>query len=216
LLARLVEHAKTGAHVILTFQSGYADEWSRARWITAPGLLRDAVGAHYQEYTTLPRPVGLVERHRDGLPPIQLPAAARGEAWADLLVTDTADVLATFVDPFLAEYAAITTNAVGAGRMTWFGTLPDPVTTARVISWALEERSLRMISARWGELPAAVRVVSGTRHDGSRLWFVANHSWNQIELEVPRGSQFLDITADGVTVTTLALAAWDSRILQEV
>lgn len=216
LLRRLVEHARTGAHVILTFRSGYADEWSRARWTTAPGPVREGVGAHYREYTTLTHSVDLVERAVDGMPPIQLPSSARAEAWADLLIPEDAQVLASYDDPFLGEYAAITSNTVGTGRMTWLGTLTDAATTARVVSWALEERSQKPVSDRWQLLPATVRVTSGTRADGSRLWFVANHSWNEVELDVPRGSRFLDVAGGGAVVTCLALGAWDSRILHEV
>jgi beta-galactosidase len=62
LLERLVTHARAGTHVVLTFRTGYADEFARVRWRRQPGPLREAVGAWYQEYTTVPGTVPLTPK----------------------------------------------------------------------------------------------------------------------------------------------------------
>src|SRR6185295_7929611 len=53
LLERLSQYAANGGHLLLTFKSGYADEFSRIRWSRAPGLFREAIGASYQEFSNL-------------------------------------------------------------------------------------------------------------------------------------------------------------------
>lgn len=186
LLERLVAHARNGAHVVLTFRSGYADQCARVRAVPAPGPLRAAVGAGYAEYTTLAQPVALT-----GF------GSGSAEGWADLLEPEGAEVLAGYDHPFLRPYAAITTNAVGAGRMTWLGTLPDAGTAGRLVEWALRERGVQPVSSAWGELPPSVRVSSARRPDGARLWFVANHSWDPVTVSAP-----------GVE-----LGPWESRVV---
>ncbi|WP_382303550.1 beta-galactosidase [Herbiconiux sp. UC225_62] len=207
-LDRLRAHAASGAHVILTFRSGYADEWARARSTRAPGTLRHAVGASYQEFTTLTVPVTL----SGGTAGI-VDEKSSGEGWADLLETEGADVLAGYQHPFLGEYAAITSNRVGSGRMTWIGTLPDRDTMARLLSWALDERGHRPITAAWTERPPSVSVSSAGLPDGSRLWFVANHSWGAVSVSPP--APVIDV-ADGTRYdASVALGAWQSRVLRE-
>ena len=59
LLQRLVSYTENGGHLLLGFRSGYADEFARIRWHRAPGILRKAIGASYQEYSNLAAPLHL-------------------------------------------------------------------------------------------------------------------------------------------------------------
>ncbi|QJU55227.1 beta-galactosidase [Herbiconiux sp. KACC 21604] len=209
LLERLVAHARSGAHVIVTFRTGYADEWSRVRATRAPGVLREAVGASYQEFTTLTRPVPLSGGH-----PVT-DESSTGEGWADVLTTEGAEVVAGYEHPFLERAAAITSNEVGAGRMTWVGTLPDAGTMTRLIGWALAERDVTPAAAVWQDVPESVRVSSATTPAGSTLWFVANHSWEGVEVAAPdlAGRSVTDAVTGRGLGGSLTLAAWESRVL---
>lgn len=203
LLERIREHARAGAHVICTFRTGYADEWSRARWQRQPGGLREVAGISYQEFSAITRPVPLRGR---ALP---LSSDATAEGWADGLLLEGAEVLAEYDDPFLGRFPAITAQAFGAGRMTWVGTLPDRDSSARLLRWALAERGLAPHSRRW-QVPEQVRVNSSTRPDGGKLWFVANHGWAPVTLDVPTGLTEITGTATG----SVRLGSWDSRVFR--
>ncbi|MFI6737689.1 beta-galactosidase [Nonomuraea sp. NPDC050451] len=198
LLERLIEHARDGAHVLLTFRSGYADEHARVRWQRQPGVLRAAVGASYQEYSTVPSPVPLRARPVAGVPELALPESATATGWADGLQPEGADVLCEYEDPFLGRFAAVTTQAYGRGRVTWVGTLLDRPSTTALVRWALAERGQQPAADSWSPRPPSVRVSSATRPDGSRLWFVANHSWEPAAVE--NGG-------------TLQLGPWESRVI---
>jgi beta-galactosidase len=205
-LARLVALAEAGAHVILTFRSGYADEWARIRHTRAPGPLRGPLGISYQEYATLPERVRLVGAAR------VVGDAALAEGWADRIVVeaDDVEVLAGYDSPFLGANPAITSRPVGGGRMTWVGTLPDVDTTASLLGWALGERGVTTAIAGWADAPPQLGLRSGTLPDGRRLWAAANHGWEPITAAPPAGTCSL---ADGASVETIALGPWESVLL---
>ncbi|GAB2873076.1 beta-galactosidase [Streptomyces mayteni] len=209
LLEKIVEHARQGAHVVVTFRTGYADQWARARWTRQPGLLRGPAGVSYQEFSTISRPVPLQAATSTDLPELRLPAGAHAEGWADGLLLEGATALAHYSDRFLGESPAITTHPHGEGRITWVGTLPDRETAAEILRWAHEERGATAPADAW-DVPASVRVTSSVRPDGRRLWFVANHSWEPVEFHAPEPVR--DLTGPGDT-GALRLSAWDSRVL---
>lgn len=110
----LEAYVRDGGHLILTFRTGYADEEARARTEIAPGPLRALAGVRYLEYSTLLKPVPLrwsggqdVARH-----------------WADGLEPEGAEPLARYDHPHFGRWPAITRNRVGAGTVTYVGTLP--------------------------------------------------------------------------------------------
>ena len=77
-------YAEAGGHLVLTPRTGYADEEAVARHVVMPGILREAAGAHYLEYTNLAGPV-----------PVTAPTAGTGSSgaatgWADGLVPEGA------------------------------------------------------------------------------------------------------------------------------
>lgn len=136
LLEQLRAYAEAGGHLVLTPRTGYANEDGVARHEVMPGLLREAAGAHYLEYTNLARPVPVCATgERDGVA-----VAGGATAWADGLVADTAEVLAGYEHPHLAEFAAVTTNAHGRGRVTYTATVPDATSHARSPSGSRRSR----------------------------------------------------------------------------
>lgn len=213
-LEQLVEHARTGVHVLITCRTGYVDEWAMVRPVRAPGPLREAVGCSYQEFSTLPRPVGLAAADPvDGLPELSLPAGAQATAWADGLLLEGADPLAGYDDPFLGRFPAVTTNAVGTGRMTWVGTVPDRASTAALLRWALAERGHSTWSDRWTDLPPSVRLSSALGAGGRRLWFLANHSFDPVTVTPP--TPISPVDGGNAPAPSITLDGWDSRVLVE-
>lgn len=215
LLERLVAHAEQGAHVVLTFRSGYADEWVRARWTTAPGPLREAAGASYQESSTLIGTRPLRATPAAAALGLTLPDPAVAEAWMDLLVPEGADALATVEDPFLGAYAPITSHAVGAGRMTWLGVLPDARTTSAIVRWAVAERGAAPVSDAWAGRPASVSVTSTVQPDGTRLWFVAQHGWDRVSVPAPAGAALVLAGTGDPVAGEVELGPWESVVFAE-
>jgi beta-galactosidase len=210
LLDRLVGYAEGGGHLLLTFKSGYADEYARVRWRRAPGVLRPAVGAAYGEYSNLARPLAV--RAADGSD-FAVPEGARAEAWADGLESEGAAPLAFYDHPHFGRWPAVTSQPFGRGRVTYVGTLPNPALGAALTGWVMAQAGL---SPRIADMPEPLRAATARNRDGERLWFLTN--WSATEQTVPA------LPAAGVDLLTdepvgsgdpLALGPWDVRILVE-
>jgi beta-galactosidase len=57
-IERLNAFAKAGGHLLYTFKSGFSDEQVRVRSSTQPGLIAEAAGVHYNQFT-IPNGVSL-------------------------------------------------------------------------------------------------------------------------------------------------------------
>ncbi|WP_426592355.1 beta-galactosidase [Cellulomonas sp. McL0617] len=207
-LAWLLRYADAGGHLVVGPRTGYADSEGRARAEVQPARLAAAAGASYSEFSNLDAPV-----------PVLGPLGGHATAWAECLIAEGADVLATYDDPHLGAWAAITTRAHGAGRVTVVGTVPG-LDLARALAAWLVPAPL----AGWADLPASVTVHSSTRPDGARVHVVHNWSWEAVTVTAPmdldvlvpaRGTALADpppVDAPGSAIRAgepVVLGSWD-------
>jgi beta-galactosidase len=201
LLDWLRRYAEAGGHLVLSPRTGYATAEGVARHAVMPGLLRGAVGASYLEYTNLARPV----------PVTGLDGSAT--AWADCLVPETATTLARYEHPHLAEYAAVTTNRHGAGRVTYVGTVPDRALSRTLAEWLA---STSIEPDPWRQPPqSSVRCTGAVAADGSVLRFVHNWSWTPAGLTVPQAAADVLSRGELAAGDSIELGPWDVRVLVE-
>ncbi|MEP7285665.1 MAG: beta-galactosidase [Chloroflexota bacterium] len=207
LLQRLVRYAENGGHLLLGFRSGYADEFARIRWRRAPSILRNAVGASYQEYSNLAAPLRLKAAADD----FALPEDAHALGWADGLVLEGATALAYYDHPHFGRFPAIVSQPFGRGRVTYCGTLPDTALAAALAVWTVKQAGIRI---NFSNLPLPVRVHSATAHDGKKLWFFSNWSYEpqQVRPQILNGYE-LFTSAPIDESSTLTLDAWDTKII---
>src|SRR5947208_3876337 len=111
VLQRVSDYVKNGGHVVMSFKSGFTNEYSTARDVMAPGPLRTAAGFHYQEFTNLAEPQRLKPD------PFGVGEQNKGAVWEEFLIPDTAQVLASFDDPYW-HFPAVKRNRHGAGPLT--------------------------------------------------------------------------------------------------
>ncbi|NHI17773.1 beta-galactosidase [Microbacterium excoecariae] len=161
-------YAHAGGHLIVGIRTGYGDEEARARVETAPARLAEAAGVSYEEFSNLAAPLGL-----DGAARLGLSGGARATAWADGLIPDGAEVLATYDHPRFRDFAAATTQTYGAGRITVLGTVPSPELAADIVRYAVPSPRSR---AYLESADPSVTVASGTLADGSVALFAFNWS----------------------------------------
>ncbi len=207
LLKRLSDYAHNGGHLLLTFRSGYADEFARIRWQRAPGPLRQAVGASYQEYSNLAVPLAL----KPGAADFVFAAEARATGWADGLQLEGATPLAYYDHPHFGRFPAIVSQPFGKGRVTYCGTLPDATLGEALASWIMKQTGFRPLV---NDLPVSVRVTSAQSRAGSKLWFISNWSWERQRLpSLPIDARELFSGTLLRRGDTLELDAWDVKIL---
>jgi beta-galactosidase len=194
----LVDYARAGGHLVVGPRTGYADPEGRARTERAPARITGAAGVWYDEMASLPSPVPAVG---------SLPGAATG--FAEGLVASDAEVLAAYQHPHLSRWAAVTTTAAGAGRITVVGTIPDQNLAAGLVRW-LVPRGVD----EW-TTDDSVTVSTCTDATGTRLHVLHNWSWE--EAAASPSSTLTDVLgggrhAPGVPVT---LGPWDVRLFRD-
>lgn len=199
----LVRYAEAGGHLVLTPRTGYADAENVVRPVVAPGVLRGPAGVHYLEYTNLPEDVPVTGQGWSGA----------AHAWADGLIPDDAEVLAGYDHPHLGQFAAITTRAHGAGRVTTVGTVPDRTLARRLAGW-LARTSLPADPWRDARPPSVTVHTALTARD-RRLRVVHNWSWQPTTVPLPVDVTDLLTGARSVAGDPLGLGPWDVHVLRE-
>jgi beta-galactosidase len=205
-LQRIAEYVKNGGHVVMAFKSGFTNEHSTVRHVMAPGPLRAAAGFRYQEFTSLPQPLRLSSD------PFGVGDRNTGSVWAEFLVPETADVLASYDHPHW-KFPAITRNTHGAGTLLYEGTVVTDELQREIVRDVLKRAGL---SGPDQNLPAAVKVRHGRNADGKLLHFYLNFSSEDQAIAYPYGGGADLLTGLAVGQgQTLALKAWDLAIVAE-
>jgi beta-galactosidase len=207
VLKRLAEYVHAGGHLVVGFKSGFCNEYSTVRWELAPGPLREAAGVHYQEFSSLQRPVALKDD------PFHAGADNRVSEWAEMLIPDTAKPLAYYDHPFFGKYPAITRNSFGKGTLTYEGTVLSNKLQTEVLLSVLE---LAGLTGPDQSLPATVRVKHGLNRKGKALHYYLNYSSDPQTVTYAYGPGADLLTQSAVArAQSIALKPWDAAIIEE-
>jgi beta-galactosidase len=206
VLQQISDYVKNGGQVVMAFKSGFTNEYSTVREVMAPGPLRRAAGIHYQEFTNLPEPERLTPD------PYGLGEQNNGAIWEEFLILDTAEVIASFNDPYW-KFPAIARNHYGNGVLTYEGT---------VVSDSLQREIVREVLKRAGltgpdqNLPATVKVRHGRNAQGKLLHYYLNFSGEQQVISYPYGDGSDLLTGAALRRgQALTLQPWDLAISSE-
>jgi beta-galactosidase len=206
VLQQISDYVKAGGHVVMSFKSGFTDEHSTVRHVIAPGPLRAACGFHYQEFTNIAAPERLTPD------PYGLGEQNAGSVWEEFLIPDTAEVLASFDDPYW-RFPAITRNNFGKGTLTYEGTFLTDALQRAIIGDVLKRAGL---SGPDQNLPDAVRVRHGRNRERKMLHYFLNFSADEqaVPYSYAAGS---DLLTGGAVARgqTLRLKPWDLVIIAE-
>ncbi len=207
LLGRLAKFVEDGGHLVMTMKSAFANEYSTVRWEKAPGPMRKAAGFYYQEFSTLAQPLALKGD------PLQAGDANRVSTWAEMLIPETAQVLAVYDHPFFSKYPALTRNKFGKGTCTYEGTVLSDKLQEKVLLGVCE---LAGISRPDQKLPASVRVKNGTGNAGNPMHFYLNYSGSDQTFMYPHNGGVEILTGKVVgQFSNVALSPWDLAIIEE-
>lgn len=207
LLERLAGFVERGGHAVVSFKTGFANEYSTVRWQRAPGPLRRAAGFSYQEFSTLARPVPLKGD------PFQAGAENRVDVWAEMILPETCDTLAVYDHHFFSRYPAITRNRHGRGTLTYEGTYLSDILQEKVILDVLE---LAGLTGPDQKLPGPVLVRHGTGNSGQPMRYYLNYSGEPQSFPYPyRSGRDLLSGAPVGQGQTIRLAPWDLVVIEE-
>jgi beta-galactosidase len=207
LLLKLNQFVKNGGHVLYTFKSGFSDENVKVRTTPQPGIIGEACGISYSQFT-IPNKVTLKGD------PFGVGAAQNSiHTWMELVTPTTAKVLAYYDHPVWGKYAAVTQNQYGQGIATYVAGMATPLLTEKIVKMALEKAKL------WGadqQLHFPLITKWGTNGAGKKIHYYFNYSNAPKKVLYPHraGKELLE----GKPVTPnaeLQLEAWGLKIVEE-
>jgi beta-galactosidase len=206
-LNKLVEYVRGGGHVLMSFKSGFTNEFDTVRWTTMPGILREAAGFHYQEFSNLRQPLTLKDD------PFHAGPDNKVSDWAEMIGLDTAQGLASYDHPFFGKYPAITRNRYGKGSLTYEGTVLSDALQSKVMLDVLKNAG---ITGPDQTLPPSVRVKHGTDRNGKTLHYYLNYSSDAQTFSYPfaPGTDLLTQTVVG-HAQQVTVKPWDLLLIEE-
>ena len=205
-LRRLADYVKGGGHVLATFKSGVANESDAIRWDTLPGPLREVAGFSYQEFTSLAHPVRLAGD------PFGAGAESLALDWAERLVPSSARVLASYDDPVIGTWPAVTRNNYGSGTFTYEGSAVSDRLQYAIVRDVLRATGFGAVPAE----PGTVRTRTALDQRGRILRFVMNFASGEADYSYPY--------ADGVDLLAgrpvrkgerIHIPAWDLLLVRQ-
>jgi beta-galactosidase len=166
LLLRLNRFVKDGGHVVYTFKSGFSDEHVKVRTTPQPGVIVEACGVSYTQFT-IPKGVSVTSPYT-----VQKGNEA-ARYWMELLTPTTATVLARYDHPVWGQYAALTENAYGKGLATYLGFMPSEELLGKILEDAVRKAGLRGADQ---DLAFPLITKSGVNPQGKVVRYYFNYS----------------------------------------
>ncbi len=207
VLNKLVDYVRNGGHIVMAFKSGFTNEFDTVRWVTMPGVLREAAGFHYQEFSNLRQPLPLKDD------PLHAGSDNKVSDWAELLTLDSATAIGYYDHPFFGKYPAITQNSFGKGSLTYEGT---------VLSDALQTKVLLDVVQRAGiagpdqALPPSLRVKHGSNRNGKTVHYYLNYSNDPQSFTYSYGAGTELLTQAAVAQSQkMTVKPWDLVLVEE-
>jgi len=205
-LQQLADYVKSGGQVVMSFKSGFTNEFSTVRDVMAPGPLRAAAGFHYQEFSNLAEPEKLTPD------PYKAGDQNLGSVWQEFLIPDTADALSWFDDPYW-HLPAITRNQYGSGSLIYEATYVTDVLQREVIRDVLSHAGL---TGPDQNLPDAVKIRHGRNSQGKALHYYLNFSGKEQTASYSYGDGSDLLTTNAVFKGgALKIKPWDLAIIEE-
>lgn len=207
LLERLNRFVKNGGHIVYTFKSGFSDQHTKVRTSHQPGIINDACGIYYNQFT-IPQNVSL-----KGDPYAVGSEKNQVTTWMELITPTTAKVLAYYDHPVWGKYAAITENHYGKGLATYIGCMTSNLVTEKILADAVQKAGL------WGEdqkIYFPVITKQGINEQGKVVHYFFNYSAQPNTITYPyKNSRELLQDKTVNKSSTIVLAPWDVKIIEE-
>ena len=210
LLIRLKQYVENGGTLIASFKTAFANENVKVSHQVKPHILSNCFGVHYDQFT-FPKNVGLTGEVLPEKPDQKGNAHPAANVFMELLVSEGAEVLASYEHYNWKDYAAITRNHYGKGQAVYIGCMTDEETLKSVYKAVLPEADVEIPEYHY---PIIVR--KGLNDLGKTVCYFLNYSGMELEMpyDYKNGIELLENTAveNG---TALQMPAWGVKIVEE-
>ena len=210
LLIRLKQYVENGGTLIASFKTAFANENVKVSHQVQPHILSNCFGVHYDQFT-FPKNVGLTGEIIPKKTDQKGNAHPAANVFMELLVSEGAEVLASYEHYNWKDYAAITRNHYGKGQAVYIGCMTDEETLKSVYKAVLPEAGVEIPEYHY---PIIVR--KGLNDLGKTVCYFLNYSGMELEMpyDYKNGIELLENTAveNG---TALQMPAWGVKIVEE-
>lgn len=210
LLIRLNQYVENGGTLIASFKTAFANENVKVSHEVQPHILSNCFGVHYDQFT-FPKNVGLTGEVILKKTDQKGNAHPAANVFMELLVSEGAEVLASYEHYNWKDYAAITRNHYGKGQAVYIGCMTDEETLKSVYKAVLPEADVEIPEYHY---PIIVR--KGLNDLGKTVCYFLNYSGMELEMpyDYKNGIELLKNTAveNG---TALQMPAWGVKIVEE-
>ena len=210
LLIRLNQYVENGGTLIASFKTAFANENVKVSHEVQPHILSNCFGVHYDQFT-FPKNVGLTGEVILKKTDQKGNAHPAANVFMELLVSEGAEVLASYEHYNWKDYAAITRNHYGKGQAVYIGCMTDEDTLKAVYKAVLPEAGVEIPKYHY---PIIVR--KGLNDLGKTVCYFLNYSGMELEMpyDYKNGIELLENTAveNG---TALQMPAWGVKIVEE-
>lgn len=210
LLIRLNQYVENGGTLIASFKTAFANENVKVSHEVQPHILSNCFGVHYDQFT-FPKNVGLTGEVILKKTDQKGNAHPAANVFMELLVSEGAEVLASYEHYNWKDYAAITRNHYGKGQAVYIGCMTDKETLKSVYKAVLPEADVEIPEYHY---PIIVR--KGLNDLGKTVCYFLNYSGMELEMpyDYKNGIELLENTAveNG---TALQMPAWGVKIVEE-
>ena len=207
LLERLNLFVKNGGRIVYTFKSGFSDQDVQVRTCQQPGIISEACGIYYSQFTA-PQNVTL-----KGDPFLVGDGNNTVKTWMELITPTTAKVLAYYDHPVWGKYAAITQNKYGKGTATYVGCLTSNQVIEKLLSNEVKSAGL------WGEaqkLYYPLITKEGINEKGKVVRYFFNYSAKPVTFNYSfQNGRDLLSNKKADRNSTLEMEAWGMKIIEE-
>ncbi len=206
LLERLNLFVKNGGHIVYTFKSGFSDQYVKVRTTRQPGIIAEACGIYYNQFTT-PQNVTLKGD------PFQVGSENnKVNTWMELITPTTAKVLASYDHPVWGKYAAVTQNSYGTGLATYIGCMTSNAITGKILTDVVKKAGL------WGEaqkLTFPIVLKQGVNKKGKTICYLFNYSAKPTSVTYPFGNGKELLLGQTInTNSEVQLEPWGMKIIE--
>lgn len=207
LLHRLNRYVKAGGHAVYTFKSGFSDQNVKVRSSKQPGIIGEACGIYYNEFT-VPRNVSLKGN------PFKVSDRENGVGtWMELITPTTANVLAYYDHPVWGKYAAVTENGYGSGLATYIGCGVSNEVTQKIMEDAVKKAGL------WGDaqkLAYPIITKQGINGAGKTIRYLFNYAAKPTAVNYPFAGGIELLSGKAISKNSVVeLEPWGIKIVEE-
>lgn len=207
LLQKIKTYVKNGGVALMSFKSGFCNENDGVRPVVMPGILREAAGMYYHEFSSV---------WRLKLKSSQLSLDSLNDyckTWAEMIIPERANVLSSYEHSFFGKFAAITENNFGQGTLIYQGCMLNNPTEEKLIQYAAKKAGVLEYSST---IKFPLIVKSGKNSFNKSIHYYFNYSGNKqsCNYEFANGNELLT-KAKINKQSKLEIDPWGVLIIEE-